>query len=511
MPDPMGALLRDTAARLCADEPVPDVSAVHHNVRSVQATRRRRALVPVVAAVAVVAVAASAQLVAQGAADPAPVAMPSPPVLGTVVPPMEVRTRLGAPGGHVNGPAVADADLLAVAPHQQEGLGLRTVGVVRPRPKPDAEGRPLVDRCIYTYSDPTLEVLDGECQWARPAVDEPGAPLTLTLRGAPGRTFLTGTAPPETAAVRLRAPDRDDVLVPVAPAGEQWHDRPRYVAWWPRVTTDVVALDADGRELAAARLPSAVPERHSDDDPELGTVVLDDEQSRMLERMSWPRTGPPPAVVELKEVDVLARLRLGPHMTLYTYGWTDSERRCEFTALQDLTGGPGRGGGGGGSCGTVDLDSQPIRVQRSSGSGSGEPGEQLLSGSAPAGTHHLILEAEGVPEQAVEVFDGGPRWGKRGYFIADWPSHLATTVRAVDDQGRTLAVWQDKGMNPDQFDPDYLEAFARCLEAGGVQVTRHEQGHGSGPAYEYDHSGLGPEQLKALEVECEQQAAAATD
>lgn len=515
MADRVGSLLRDAAEHLCAAERIPDVATVRARVHRSPGPVSRRAWVPALAALAVVGVVGAVQLIPQGGRDQQPVTIPPPPTLGQVVPPMEVRTRLGAPGGHLNGPAVAAADLLAVAPAEQDGLSLKTVGVVRPRPKPDAQGRPLVDRCVYTYSEPARTVLDGSCQWAVPAAGYPERELTLSLRGAPGRTFLTGTAPAGTAAVRLRTGGREDLLVPVASAGQTWSERPRYLAWMPRVATSVAALDAEGRELARTRLPSAEPVRSGPDDPELGTVELDVETTALFTRHFGrgvgPGTPPPlPTIIEPKRVDVLARLRLGRDETLYTVGYPQGPNRCVMQFLQDFSGESPAGRGGGGGCGPAGQpESPPIQIQRSSSAGTGEPGEQLISGSAPAGTVRILLTAAGVPEQSVEAYDSGPRWEHRAYFIADWPAAAPTTVRAVDADGRTLAVWNDKGMNPNQFDPAYLEAFARCLEAGGVEVTRHPQPQGAGPAYEYGTGDLTEQEREALEAACEAQASRA--
>lgn len=505
MADPLGSLLRQTADRLCEPERTPDVGGVRARVRphSRPLTDSRRAWAPALAALAVAAVVGVVQFIPQGGSEQQPLTIPPPPTLGKVVPPTDVRTRLGAPGGQVNGPAVADADLLAVAAAEQDGLSLQTVGVVRPRPKPDAEGRPLIDRCVYTYSEPELTVLDGRCQWATPAAGIPEPDLTLRLRGAPGATFLIGTAPVGTAAVRLQTAD-EDLLVPVASAGQAWQERPRYVAWWPRVATTVTALNGEGRELARTRLPSPEPVRTAADDPELGTIELDADTTRLFTRFTTRGGPPPPELVEPKRVDVLAQLRLGPNKTLYTYGFAEGGNRCVVKVLQDFSGDADNPGGGGGGCGPADQpnDLPPIRVQRSFSAGPGEPGEQLLSGSAPAGTTMITLTAPGVPEKNVKAYDSGPRWDNRAYFIADWPSAAPTKVRAVDAEGRTLAVWNDKGLNPDQFDPAYLEAFARCLEEGGVEVTRHPQPQGAGPAYEYGDSKLTTAELEALEQKC---------
>lgn len=74
-----------------------------------------------------------------------------------------MQTRLGAPSGHLNGPAVGTADVHAAT--QQEGFVLRTVASTRPSLRVDPQGEQLVDRCRYTYSAPDAAALHGSCDW----------------------------------------------------------------------------------------------------------------------------------------------------------------------------------------------------------------------------------------------------------------------------------------------------------------------------------------------------------
>lgn len=504
MSERFAELLIQAADARVAGEPVPPPSAIHARLRRKEKRRRRVGrLLPLLAGAAVVAVAVAAQQLTPAAPTVAPVAIPAPPELGTIVPPLEVRTRMGAPGGHVNGPPVAQADLLAVSPDTPRQPTLRTVGVVRPRPEPDAQGRALVDRCVYTYTEPASDLIEGSCQWARPpGLDPGGAEVTLAVQGAPGRTFLSGTAPAGTAAVQLQTPNQPDVLVATGPAAPQWNGRVHYVVWWPRVATEVVALAADGSELGRTRLPDPTPARTSPDDPELGTVELSPEAQVMFSRQLTP-------LGEVTTVDVLVSLQLDEHVTLYTYGHRSDDGWCTLEFVQDFSGDPDGAAGGGGGCGSGEPPSAPpLRVSRSYSAGTGEPGEQTLSGSAPAGTASIVLSADGLEPMNVPVYDAGARWGNRMYFLAAWPSAVPTAVRALDADGQTLATFSEKGLNPDSFEPEYLEAFAVCLEREGVTVTRRPQGHGVPPAYEYG-ADLPPERMRAVEAACEAEAGAA--
>ncbi len=47
------------------------------------------------------------------------------------------------------------------------------------------------------------------------------------------------------------------------------------------------------------------------------------------------------------------------------------------------------------------------------------PGEQTLSGSAPAGTVRVRLRSADTAALEVPAFDAGPRWEGRAHFAAD--------------------------------------------------------------------------------------------
>ena len=161
MSDPLIDRLWHVADDLVAGERIPPP----HVVRARSADhrpRRGRALLPALAAAAALVVAVGAQQLADGRDGPSPVLVPPPPVLGQLAPPDAVARALGATAGHREGPPVENADVLAVAPNEQDGERLRTLGVQRPREKPDSEGRPTVDRCVHTYSDPGGVVLTGD-------------------------------------------------------------------------------------------------------------------------------------------------------------------------------------------------------------------------------------------------------------------------------------------------------------------------------------------------------------
>ena len=511
MPDPVIDALRLEADRRADGQHVPPVSAVHARLRRAAPQRARRRALPALAAAAAIAVALVAQQLPTGG-DQEPVVIPPPPVLGAVAPPPLVATRLGAPGGHLNGPAVESSDVLAVSPEPLHGRTLRTVGVVRPRPEPDPQGRPLVDRCVYTYSEPSAGAPVGGCRYARPADAEPADEVTAELSGAPGRTFVTGTAPEDTAAVVLRTAGRDPLVVATADAGGPWAGSVYFTAWWPRSDSTVTALAEDRRELGTVALPSGIPRPPGEGDPELGTLVLGPQSQQQFQHGGAPGTvrarSEPPA-----EADVLARLALAPQVTRYVLGVLTDGLLCTSGWVTDHSGDPDpRHSYGGGGCRSqgVTTTATPIEVSRSFAAGeNGRPDTHLIEGSAPAGTRSVVLTAPGVPEVQVPAYDSGARWNGRAYFLASWPSGAGTTLRALGADGQTLALQTDRGMKLDAFDTGYLAAYADCLEAAGVHVVRHPQSAGAGPAYEYRFDGRSPEQVEELERTCEKRADAA--
>ncbi|MCU1591418.1 MAG: hypothetical protein JWP11_2674 [Frankiales bacterium] len=343
MSEQLRTVLTDAAYDAAVGEPVPHVAAVHARASAQRTLSRRRSgrLAPVLAALLVLAVAVGATFLLRPLAHRGEVAtIPPPPKLGPVVPPLVVRQRLGAPPGHLNGPAVSTADLLAISPTTHDGGVLRTVGVVRPHATPDAKGRPRLDRCLYTYSHPGELVLAGRCDWATSSTPEPASrPLTLLVSGPPGSTWISGTAPAGTAAVLLRSPGRADVAVPTADPGTAWQHRPYFVAWWPRKGTDVVAVNRKGHELARTRLPSDVLIHRRSADPQLGVVESPLDAWFGLSFGRQPRK--PPALS-----DVLARTRLSSTVTLMTLGFVAADgEACILDYVQDYSGGAPAGGG----------------------------------------------------------------------------------------------------------------------------------------------------------------------
>jgi hypothetical protein len=326
--------------------------------------------------------------------------------------------------------------------------------------------------------------------------------------------WVSGTAPAGTAAVVLRSPGRDQLVVGTADPGPQWQHRPFYAAWWPREGTDIVAVDATGKELGRGRLPGDHPTRAAADDPELGTIETPlDLRARIgpfrrATPTSRPVDGPPPA-----RMDVLARLRLDDTTTLFTLGHADGTGyRCVFTYLQDLSG-DAKPSGGASACGTgepaASVEPPPIQAMRSYTAGTGEPQEQLLEGSAPPGTATLRLAAAGVPTRTVDAFDAGPRWDGRAYFIAPWPSAPTTRVTALGADGRVMVTQVVRGMNPKAFDDRYLAEQAACMQRAGATVIRHEQEKTS-PAYEFKPGAIDPARMRQVTEDCEDAADRAT-
>lgn len=505
MSDLLRSALTEEADRRLAGAAVPPVGAVHARMRRV--SRRQHAWgAPTVAALVVIALALGTAYSLHPLTNrttPA-VVVPPAPKLGSIIPPLVVRTRLGAPSGHVNGPAVPAADVLAVSPTRQDGLFLRTVGVERPHSTPDAQGRPRVERCVYTYTDPGAAVLEGGCDWTAPVTPRASAtPVTVQMLGAPGRTWLRGSAPAGTAAVLLRAGAHKDRVVATAAAGPAWGEQPYYVAWWPRTGTDVIALDRTGHELGRTRLPSDVAVRRAPGDPELGTMETPLDAHRFIP-MGLTDVVPP------SRVDLLARTRLSDTVTLMTIGYQVAGTACWSTYVQDYGGAPAATGGDL-ACGAVNQKPQTgIGVQRSYHSGAGKPQEQQLTGSAPPGTVRIRLSSVGRTSASFRAYDGGSRWQHRAYFIASWPSAAATRIEAFDREGRLLATTADRGLNPHAFDADYLTAQASCLRRAGAIVTETPQGHGTPPAYSIAPGQLSAAQMRAAEDACETEADNAT-
>jgi hypothetical protein len=458
----------------------------------------------------------------------ATVAIPPAPSLERVAPPLVVAKRLGAPAGHLNGPPVPAADTLAVSPARQAGLGLRTVAVVTPH-APHPSGAARINRCVYTYSEPDPRALDGRCDWSvAPGSPADGRTLTVEVHGAPGQTWLAGTAPAGTAAVLLHSRGRKDVVVPVGDPGAQWDHRPFYVVWHARVGTDLTALDRAGHAVSRTRLPSDVISRTSDADPELGTVETPlglweqfGERCRTVPGASVPsgtasgesasRACPPGMVRETaprpKRIDVLARYRVSDTVTLFRYGLISVRLRCTVEVVRDYSEGAVAGGGGGG-CGSLATipGAPPIGVGRSYSAGTGKPQEELINGSAPPGTVRIRLSAAGQATKVVRAYDGGDRWQHRAYFLTPWPSAPATRVVALGRDGQALASVVTRGLNLRAFDTDVLEAQATCMERRGIVVVRTPQGHGNAPAYEFKPGSLSAAQMRTAQDACEDEA-----
>jgi hypothetical protein len=519
MSDVLRELLRDAAdARLSATG-IPPVSVIHARVELPgRRPRRTRWLAPVVAAAAVVAlVIAVAQLPSlhREAGEPA-VVVPPAPKLVDVVPPLVVRQRLGAPAGHLNGPAVASAETLAVSPDSDEAGRLRTVAVVTPH-APDGKGNPLVNRCRYTYSEPDAAALNGRCDWAVAAtLPEPDEALTLEVKGGPGQTWLQGTAPVGTAAVAVRSPGREEVVVAVGDPGESWGHRPFYAVWRDRIATDLIAVDRAGHELGRAHLPSEEA-THRAGDPQLGTVEtpLDLWERHRPQKCIFPSPGATPPTAspcrptstpKPPRVDVLARFEISDTVTLLRYGLIAGEHRCVIDIVRDI-GADAQPGGGGGGCGSgPQTEENPIQAGRSFSAGTGLPQEQILSGTAVRGTVRVRLSASGVKSVVVPAYDGGERWAHRSFFVAPWPSAPHTTVEALGRDGQVLASTISRGLNPRAFDTDFLEAVATCVEKRGMEVVRTPQGHGMAPAYEFRAGTLPADQVRAAQEACEDEA-----
>ena len=520
--DVRAVLTRASDARL-ADAVIPPVSEIHRRAElgPALALRRPSWLAPVVAAAAVIAlVLGVAQLPSlRQDTDQVAVKIPPAPKLEPVVPPMVVRTRLGAPPGHLNGPPVASAQTLAVAPSRAHGRGLRTVAVVTPH-TPDRAGNPRVNRCLYTYSEPDSSELYGRCDWAQPVeLETPEQALTLEVHGPPGRTWLQGTAPVNTAAVLLRSPGSKQVAVAVGDPGETWNHRPFYAVWRARVATDLTAVDRSGRVLGRAHLPSDKT-RHAPGDPELGTVEtpLGLWEHNRPRHCALPPPTPAPTTSPCKpttaprpaRTDVLARYEISETVTLFKYGFVAGADRCLVDVVRDYRADapPPHGGGGGCGYGHRPDREEPIEAGRSFSAGTGKPEEQIINGSAPAGTVRLRLSAAGHPSAMIRAYDGGPRWLRRTFFIAPWPSAPHTKVEALGADGQVLATVVSRGLNPRAFDGDYLEALAACMERRGVEVVRTPQGHGMPPAYQFRPGGRSGPQMRALQESCEDEASA---
>lgn len=502
MSDAMGDLLRAEADRLVAGEQVPPFALGRPD-----APRQGRRLAPLLAAACVAALVVGVQQVDVNREAAAPAVRPSPAPLTTVVPPRVVRTRLGAPSGHVNGPAVPRADRQAAA--AGDGLVLTTAAVSRPslRRVPAGSGR-LVDRCRYTY-DQDLTVVVGQCSWSVGPSEGQPEPLTVEQRRVSSRDYLRGVAPEGAAGLLVTGPGREDVLVPLVDPGADWGHRPAYLVLWSRGATDLAALRADGTALARLHVPSDVPVRASDDDPELGTVELPLAARQALDHAQDSRRGltGQPTVQPVGRADLLVRQSLRPGVTLDVYGVRMSDgSTCTIRDVVDLDGEPSLGGSAG--CGPASgTDGAGLYADRSSsaGDGHGTLAQELLSGAAPAGTVRVRLSGEGLAPVEVPAFDGGARWRHRSYYGATWPAPPNTTLTAYDSRGRVLAETVGRGMDPRAFDADVLERVAACVRAHGVTVIEHPQ-KGAAPAYEYRYDETGVVNGQQITQDCEDQA-----
>jgi hypothetical protein len=521
MPDSLRDLLVREADARVNGAVIPAVGEIHRRAdlpRRAVPRRRPGWLPPVVAAGVVIALVLGVAQVRTFKHDASedPAVIPPAPKLVSVVPPLVVRQRLGAPPGHLNGPPVASASTLAVSPAKKNGLALRTVAVVTPH-APDGQGNPLVNRCRYTYAEPAAPFFNGRCSWAAPAVTGEDEPLTLEVKGGPGQTWLEGTAPAGTAAVILRSPGRQQVVVAVGDPGASWNHRPFYVVWRARIATDLVAVDRQGHVLGRAHLPSEVV-RHRPGDPQLGTVEtpLGLWAKFAPRKCALPGPGaPPPTASPCKptdtaapaRVDVLARYVVSDTVTLFRYGLIAGDYRCVIEVVRDYGPDAEPAGGGGGGCGSGPSATQPpVEGGRSFSAGTGKPQEQLMTGSAVRGTVRVRLSAAGHTTVEVPAYDSGPRWAHRAYFMAPWPSAPHTRVQALGSDGQVLASTISRGLNPRAFDADFLEAVASCLERRGIVVVRTAQGHGIPPAYEYRPGKLTADQMRTAQESCEDEA-----
>ena len=480
MSDPLAILLAAEADRRVAGQGVPPLDAVR--VRRVVPRRRSalRTAAPLVAAAAsvVAVVLVAGQLHAPTpprlALEPPPaLVLDAPPQLGVVAVAASAATRLGAPSGHVNGPAVEKGDLLAASPTERSGQELRLVGAFRDSPRVG-----LVDRCTAVTTEPGGELLDSACTWSQPPdVDELDR-LSADVHGVAGRTWLSGTAPFGTAAVLLQPDDAEQQQVPTAAGSGRWGASVHWVSWWPEQGTDVVAVSADGTELARTRLPSPKIREAQPGDPELGTLETPRELRRLAQ--SIPRINASgqrePAIEVPDRSDVLSRAEVEPGVTLYLLGFqAKTGDYCFADYLRDGTV-SSRQAGGAASCGRDHLTSSGIETGRSSGSGTGRPAEERLQVRAPAGTVRLRLSAKGVATRDVRAYSSGARWDQTVFALVAWPARADTRIEALAADGSVLATSTGDGLDPRDQDPAVLEAQATCLEKLGVAVKRSPGG-----------------------------------
>lgn len=497
MPDRLHALLNAEADRRVAGEAVPPVSSVGvrrvagEGVPTASSVRVRRvsgrrssglriAGPMLAAAAAVVAIVLVAGQLA-GPRPPSKLVIETPPQLGAVAPAAAAATRLGAPPGHVNGPAVTTGDLLAVSPSALDGQRLRMVGAVR-----DSTRAGLVDRCTAVTTEPAGTLLDSSCDWSlKPDLNRLNR-LSVDPHGPGERTWLSGTAPNGTAAVLLRPDGREQVQVPTAPGKGRWGESVHWVAWGPVEAADVVAVNANGAELAHTRLPSTTVREAGAGDPEQGTIETPTQVRQFAEFMPDQSRFGRPGLRVPDRVDVLAREQVEPGVTVYLVGYTDGKQQCTVsyvvdTTLTDLNG----GGGGGGGCGSMGPSGSPLvslpggpafGLGRSFVAGSGRPSEQLLTALLPRGTTRLRLSAPGVGAKVVLAHDAGSRWGHVSYALTAWPSKPETMGKALAADGSVIATSADDGLDERNWDPKVLEAQSRCLERAGIKVERLQGG-----------------------------------
>lgn len=174
----------------------------------------------------------------------------------------------------------------------------------------------------------------------------------------------------------------------------------------------------------------------SQSEPELGTSVPSPELKAALSRYKGPNGN----AEQPSSVDVLGRVNL-PSDVLTAVGFHRSDGIACFGDY--LSSAPADASVG--CLSRSQIAAHPLAAIRSLGA-SGN-GDGLIEGFAPPSTTEIRLLASNGSQLAVAPYAAGQRWAGASYYLAKWPSDVATTVTALDRNGRVLAVTESPGIS----------------------------------------------------------------
>lgn len=109
---------------------------------------------------------------------------------------------------------------------------------------------------------------------------------------------------------------------------------------------------------------------------------------------------------------------------------------------------------GGTACAPASRDPLGPETLSYAGHADGTPGSiksaPIAYGSAPPGTRVVEFTAPGRAVVRADARDGGSAYDHRAFYLTSWPLAIATTLRALDGEGRELARREIPGAGPEQ-------------------------------------------------------------